>query len=350
MTKYGIVSDIHCDPRIIIPVVQCFKHEGVESMILDGDLVDLQEDPRKTQDSFAFILRNVAESGLKAYAQPGSHEPIGVFKPVMDAFAEKYDNLFEVSTIAKVEHEDHHLIMIPGSDVVKGGEYMFGNELPTGLYAVSSEGATAIESVKEFVEMLKGGAEAGIMQYQNVEDLRQKVTAPEKTIVVCHVPRKFENLEKVVDSVEFGEATEDLRIDSLIIYKDGEIQVGSILQPKPVEKEMRLEKVPIGRRMPVQFAESLAKAGYPVSIVKKNCGNDILKSLYEELKITKAVSGHFHETSHCAHDSKGNPVKGNELVSELFWNSGCLAMGHFGILTVQDGKVSYQNVELMLKR
>ena len=68
--------------------------------------------------------------------------------------------------------------------------------------------------------------------------------------------------------------------------------------------------------------------------------------MYEKLGIRKAVSGHFHESSHRANDRNSKHVFENTFVEELFWNSGCLDIGQCGILTVKDNKVSYRNVRL----
>ena len=42
-----------------------------------------------------------------------------------------------------------------------------------------------------------------------MQDLTRLVTAPEKTIVVCHVPRKFDNVKTGVDVAKFGQAKID---------------------------------------------------------------------------------------------------------------------------------------------
>jgi hypothetical protein len=150
--------------------------------------------------------------------------------------------------------------------------------------------------------------------------LKNLVTAPEKTIVVCHVPMKFDNLETCVDMAEFGEVTEDFTLGD--------------------------EKVKKGSVYPIQVAPQLVQAGYPVDIKKENRGNKELKTLYEELGIRKAVTGHFHESGHRANDLNGNHVNEGEAVNELFWNSGYLDVGQTGLLSVSGDKVRYQNVRL----
>ena len=90
----------------------------------------------------------------------------------------------------------------------------------------------------------------------------------------------------------------------------------------------------------------LIAASNGLTLKEENRGNKDLANLYEELGITKAVSGHFHESGHRAHDGKVNPIQQGTLVKELYWNSGQLDLGQTGILTISDGKVAYQNVML----
>ena len=82
----------------------------------------------------------------------------------------------------------------------------------------------------------------------------------------------------------------------------------------------------------------------PINITKENRGNEFLQKLYEELGITKSVSGHFHESGHRAHDEKENLVEEGKMVMGLFWNSGHFDAGQTGILTVNGNEASYQNI------
>ena len=194
---------------------------------------------------------------------------------------------------------------MPGTDFYCGGEYSFGNgELESGLYQ----------------EKNSRTGENRMFRFFNIEDLRSIVSCPEKTILVCHVPRKFDNLEACIDMAEFGEVEQSFSIEG--------------------------HKFPKNSVVPYGFAVQLVNAGAPIKIKKENRGNKDLKKLYEELGIKYAVSGHFHESSHRANDSLGNPVNEEEIVPELFWNSGYCDSGDCGILTVSIEGVSYKNIKL----
>jgi hypothetical protein len=240
----------------------------------------------------------------------------------MDHLSKKYSNLIDTAKNQKVEQNGHHLVFLPGSDFLCGGEYQIGNNsnLPSGRYLKTEKGLVEFDDLGQYLRALQNGTAYGAIQYSNMQDLKKLVTAPEKTIVVCHVPRKFNGLENCVDMAEFGEVTKDF-----------------ILQGELVEK---------GSVYPLQIASQIAKHGYPVEIKKENRGNADLAKLYDEIGIEKAVSGHFHESSHRANDRKGNPVREGKFVNELFWNSGFLDAGCTGILTVDGEKVRYQNVKL----
>ena len=153
---------------------------------------------------------------------------------------------------------------------------------------------------------------------------------------------------------EFGEVTSPFFAD-IVKYKDGDEQIrifyengesGTVLKSKPVETYARNQVFEKSSVFPIETAKLFKKFGAPVEIRRENRGNEDLKSLYEELGINKAVSGHFHESGHRANNRMGNHVPEGNLVTDLFWNSGCLDAGQTGILTVGDGTVSYRNIRL----
>lgn len=298
-TRYGVISDIHDDPRVINPALEVLQREGIDELLVNGDIGGNYGSLEQSQGYTAMILDAIGRSGLQAYVQPGSHETIGGFHPVLDHFAQKYPTIHSVFDARRVQQEGHDLVFIPGSDFLCGGEYQIGNgEMQTGIYK----------------------SRKGLLHYENMQDIRTHVRNPENTIVVCHVPRKFDTLENGVDVAEFGEATFDFPLRGEIIKK------GSVF-PRPA-------------------AEIIANEGYPIALKKENRGNEDLAKIYDELGITKAISGHFHESSHRAHDSQGNNVPEGTLVEELFWNSGHLDQGYTGVLTVQGNKVSYKNISV----
>ena len=302
--NYGIISDIHKDPRIIHPTLEILTDLGAEKLIVNGDIGERMNSLEDTQKYTAGILDALGKSEKECFIQPGSHETVGAFQPVLDAFCEKYPNLISALKVPKVENGNHHLVFLPGSDFVCGGEYQIGNDenIETGLYKTQS----------------------GFLHYQNMNDLRNLVSNGEKTISICHVPRKFDRVEGAVDVAYFAENSD-----------------GSIIPGVVLENQIRQKYGKISDEKVKQIASDNG-----LNLREENRGNEGLRDLYNELGITKAVSGHFHESGHRAHDGNVNPIQQETLVDELYWNSGCLDVGETGILTVDDGRVSYKNINL----
>jgi len=298
---------------------------GAEKLILNGDIGERQRSLQASQDYVAVILDAVGKSGLEAYVQPGSHETVGAFHHVLEHFKSKYPNVIDTFDTPKVENEDHHLVFLPGSDFVCGGEYQIGNnkEVPSGLYLQTENGIIPYNP-KVHQALVAQGQFRGLLQYVNIHDLKSRVNDNEKTIVVCHVPRKFDSIDGAVDVAYFGEKAD-----------------GSVIPGVVVEGMIRKQ---YGKVSDADIRLIAAASG--LTFKKENRGNEDLRNVYMELGISKAVSGHFHESGHRAHDGNGNIVPQGTLVRELYWNSGQLDLGQTGILTVSNGKLSYQNVIL----
>jgi len=320
-TKYGVISDVHSNPNVVPRAIEALKTHGAEKLLVNGDIGNRQKTIGDSQDYVAFILDSIGESELEAFVQPGSHETLLAYGPIIEHFTKRYSNLVDVTKQQKVEQAGHDLVFLPGSDFFCGGEYQIGmNGLPSGRFFTVEDGLVKFDDFGQYVNALEQGIAEEGFQYANIDDLRGLVTQPEKTVVVCHVPRKFDNLETAVDVAEFGEAVLDFKIGKNVIEK------GSVL--------------------PLEFAKQIVEQEGPVLLKNENRGNSDLASVYDEIGVRKAVSGHFHESGHRANDRNGNHVEEGEEVDELFWNSGWLDNGQTGILTVEGEKVSYQNINL----
>ena len=326
-THYGVISDVHQDPRIVPVTIEVLKRLGAEKLLINGDIGERQRSLQASQDYVAVILDAVGKSGLEAYVQPGSHETVGAFQPVLEYFEGKYPNLIDTFKTPKVENGDHHLVFLPGSDFVCGGEYQIGSneEIPSGLYIPTAQGITPYDP-KVHQELMAQGQFRGLLQYVNMHDLKRQVNDGGKTIVVCHVPRKFDSVDGAVDVAYFAEQTDGSVIPGVAVEGMIRKQYGNVS-----DDELRL-----------------IAASNGLTLKEENRGNGDLRNLYAELGVTKAVSGHFHESGHRAHDSNVNPIEQGTLVDELYWNSGQLDLGQTGILTVSDGRVSYRNFALKI--
>lgn len=330
VTRYGIISDIHEDPRIIHPLLEALVQKGADKLIVNGDIGGNYGSLENSQKYTAYILDKIGKTGLESYVQPGGHESIAGFHPVLEFFSKKYSNIKNIFNGNKIEAHDHQVVFLPGSDFLCGGGYQFGNsdELSTGMYE----------------------SKHGSLFYQNIRDLRSLVTTPDKTIVVCHVPRKFETVERGVDVAHFYESREYSRgknnYDSKGVFPVVAFNPAIVERDNTPVYSLRIEDSQIRSSV---TSELWARGLDTLKVLverNENRGNKDLKNIYEELGITKAVSGHFHESSHRAHDSKGNFIPENTSTKELFWNSGHADRGLAGILTVNGEEVSYENIKL----
>jgi len=123
---YGIISDIHENPRIIEPAIAVLKHLGAEKLLVNGDIGGrmpgntFEEAIQNSQNYTAFILDNIGGAGLESFVQPGSHETLLGFEPVINHFSEEYSTIINTIKNQKIEHSDHDLVFLPGSDFLCG--------------------------------------------------------------------------------------------------------------------------------------------------------------------------------------------------------------------------------------
>lgn len=329
-TRYGVISDIHENPRAIVPAVGRLMSEGVEAIVFNGDI-------GSNQDEMGAIIDVLRQSKVESYVHPGSHERLADFEPVIDYFSGKYQNIINALKNQKISRNGHDLVFLGGSDFLCGGQYQLGSfpDLKSGFYKT----------------------EKGQIRIVNMNDLSKLVTNPEKTVVFSHVPGFFDNPETGVDMAEFGEVMDDFSVCH-VRYKDGRDgpfivlpgEHGEVLQEKMkragVQKVHGSDPIHNGSVIPLVVIDSYIEVGAPVEIRKENRGNKDLKKLYERLGIKKAISGHFHESVHRAHDLEGNEVSQKEMVDELYWNASYLDRGLMGILSIDGGRVSYRNIDL----
>ncbi|MBS3092958.1 hypothetical protein J4456_00055 [Candidatus Pacearchaeota archaeon] len=352
MTTYGFISDIHEDPRIINPLLEALVQKGVEKLIVNGDIGGNYGSLENSQAYTAFILNEIGKTGLECYVQPGSHETLLGYSPVIEHFSQKFRNIIDVIKSPKVEQKEHTLVFLPGSDFTCGGEYFIGKDekISTGNFVRSEAGILSLfrDWNQYNICMKYGGVSA--FHFSNMNDLRSLVTEPEKTIAICHVPRKFDTVERGVDVAHFYESREyskgkeeyqskgvfpAVAFNSALAQRDNTPIYRSNTAENDIEAAVKTEMWTRGLDILKILVEQ-----------KTNRGNKDLKQLYEQLGITKAVSGHFHESSHRTHDSKGNYIPEKTPTKELFWNSGHGDKGLAGLLFVDGEEVCYENVRL----
>lgn len=185
-TRYGIISDTHENPGIVPVALQVLQNLGIDKLIVNGDI-------GAGQDHMVYTLSQVGKTGIESYVQPGSHERLNDFESVMEFVSNGYKNVVSAFDVPKIEAGDHEVVFLPGSDFLCGGQYKLlrREDVESGFYKTPQ----------------------GNLRVVNMNDLTKLVNNPEESIVVSHVPRKFDNVDKGVDMAYFAE---NLRNGSVI--------------------------------------------------------------------------------------------------------------------------------------
>ena len=319
-TRYGIISDVHANPQNVIYALDKLQKEGIDGLILNGDLGE-------NEKAIANTIFNSLKLNVDTYIQPGSHESLREYYPVIDYFSHRYGNLVDCLQNPKIEKENHDLIFLPGSDTnSSSGQFTLSSgNIPNGDYIRTNKGLQEIDDINLYGAMKHPQATNALLNITNMNNLKNLTSNPENTIVVCHIPPRFNNLEEAIDMAEFGESIKNFKLQGPNGVND--FQKGAII--------------------PYVFAQQLVQSGAPIKLKKENRGNEDLTKLYNELGIRKSVSGHFHESGHRANDRNGNHVQEGLYTNELFWNSGCLDKSQYGILIVDGSNVKYHNLSLL---
>ncbi|MBS3083875.1 hypothetical protein J4423_03660 [Candidatus Pacearchaeota archaeon] len=304
-TRYGVISDVHINPGILPMIIDALRKEKLDGLFLNGDI---GEDQRM----IAYTLHHGLSLGVETFVQPGSHETVADYIPALNHFIAKSNGrLVNCLETPKVER-GHHLVFLPGSDFRAGGEFsldLHEPSLQTGLYE-TSQGSN--------------------LYVTNIADLDKLVTDPARTLVVCHVPRKFDNPGTCVDFAYFAEKA------------DGSLMPGTVVenQIRQALKQRRIDSPSVA-----DIEEIAKQKGFTSK--RENRGNIALRDAYLRLGVTKSVTGHFHEASHKANDLESRAVPEGVMTDNLFYNSGTADGGFAGVVVVDDIKIRYHNIKVV---
>ncbi len=298
---YGILSDLHeINTYLVSRTFQYLKDENVDGVILNGDIVG-KRSVSNPVDYLAKILDIAKKSELETYVLPGSHEEFELFEPILNYFANKYKNIKNTRENKKIEKEEFDLIFLQGSD------WRIGNAVKNG-YSLQTENKTGVYDNED-----------GYICFTNMHDLEELVKNPESTILFSHVPAKF-NGPETVDIAEFYEVKENFKIGNKIY------RVGSVF--------------------PENVGYHFLTQGAPVEFKKENRGNEELKKIFEEIGITKNITGHFHESAGNANNLKNKKIKPKKYNSELFLNASYLEKRKLSIVSIDGEYVSYKHEKI----
>ncbi len=310
-TTYGIISDIHAThPSNVLRAINLLPKLGAQKLILNGDIIG-ERSGFNPQEYLATVLKAAVDTGVEVYAQAGSHEEIALVQPVFDHFSSTYGNFVDACQNPVVDGRGHRLIFLPGSD----------------WHAVNpKQGLYRIDEVPSFASGFYQ-TEDGPVRLTNIADIAKYTRDPQRTIVVSHIPRAFDGpIETAVDMAYFAERADKSLMPGIVVERMIKQKFGDSIS----DADIRL---------------IAAQNGFTMK--REHRGNQKLRAAFEQAGITKAISGHFHESAHRAHDRQCQPLAEGQYHDELFWMASYADEGRYGLLRVDDeGKASYLNVNL----
>ncbi|MBN2095370.1 MAG: metallophosphoesterase [Candidatus Aenigmarchaeota archaeon] len=377
-TKYGFISDAHTMEEKVPKAIDMLKKEGINYLVLNGDLSDSGMTPEESQNYLASVLEAAGKSKIPTYVLPGNHETTVIYGSAMKEALKKYSNIHDALLEPKLTEKDHEIVFLPGADVGSGSGYYLVDRPGAGsgyvpimaklAEAGDEESPREEGNKKETKKKGKAGEKEGegetaekvvmvdLMHVSNMDDLRRLVTDPSKTIVVSHIPPKF-TASTSVDYAAYGKAEKSFEVWA-VQYKDMAIEYVAIDSAEGASKTAeKLKKAGAEAVQPMyaiekgsvcskEMAAELKSLGAPMSIDYGNVGSEALAKIYKELGIKKAVNGHIHESAGHANDLYEKPVPENTFVDSLFYNAGAIVEGQAGILKVSGDKVAYKNVRV----
>lgn len=326
MVRIGMISDIHgpLTKEGIEKALAILQHAGVDLLVLNGDIGDCHATLNGGIENIRTVIDTVGKRGLETYVQPGSHESITAYQSVVDILSTRYPNIIDAVRTPTSDIKGYRLAFLPGSvTLYRGAEYPLQRGVQTGDYTITAEGLRLFNA-EEFTCLTNEGKDVTRVHCTNMDDLAKLVDDPERTVVFCHEPARFDDAkEHGVDFTYFAESPRGF-IPGILLERE-------IKQREGRDNLSREELDRIAQSMGLTFK-------------RENVGSKDLRAVFDDNGVRFAVNGHIHDASHRAHSRDGTPVAEQTVVNELFWNSGCYSFGLVGVLTLHDNGVSYQNL------
>jgi UDP-2,3-diacylglucosamine pyrophosphatase LpxH len=313
--KYGIISDTHRAPQYVPILANALKSNGVDALVLNGDLGE-------SIQHIAFTIMSAAKTGLPVYVQPGSHEEAADYITVMHEVAKQHPNVIDCLKNPKIEHNDHHAVFLPGSDWTSGGDFYLRAKQETGIYVRAVNGLRKATEIEAVVYAQHPNARRALSSITRIDDLDNLVTDAERTVVFCHIPARFNGIGNCVDMAYFAENER------------------GVVPAAALNEMMRAR----GITSPIGAAQKAQEMGYESK--RENRGNEYLGAAYQRNGVTKIVTGHFHESAHRAHTMEGKDVAQAQLYKSLAFMASYADQGKAGIITVKDDKMAYERLFL----
>lgn len=284
MLRLGVVADLHGSIGKAKRIADEFEGK-IDALAIAGDILRIGS-PLAGRG----VLRQFKELKIPKYIIPGNYETVDTYQAIMKDFLDFYD-----CTKYKNRFKDikgYRLIFLPGTEVAVGsGRFRFFKEKKDLEKFKNQIGEAMVSRAREFSPKVFEEMEIGRESFV-LEEIKKYVEDPDKTLIISHMPPKFEG-ERTIDRAEF-------------FIVEGDKMKNS----------------------------------------KDNVGSKALREFIEETGIKKLACGHIHEAGGIANRLDGSYVEEGVFFRELFYNVGAGAEGKAGIITLKGNKAKYEKTKV----
>lgn len=131
VATYGVISDIHGEVEKAKLFAEEFKKEGVDGIIIPGDLPNNEtlrygrRDSKNDKTEIKEVLEAVAQTGLPIFVIPGNHERRTDYESALAEIKTKYDNVIDMTQFRVFDGDDVDFVSLPGYQTLMVGRRKF---------------------------------------------------------------------------------------------------------------------------------------------------------------------------------------------------------------------------------
>jgi len=283
--KFGVVADIHNKSEISDKAAERFQKEGVDAIIVAGDIVEYFNNPKKIPEKTQIInsLTPFLKTKKPVYVIAGNHETSSAYLETIELLCKEYPNLFDLVTLKYADLKGVNIFSIPGGEDI----------LPIGCFSARDK----IKSIDTAVFTLDN----------------------DPLLMISHLPPKF-NHDWAIDCVC------SLKVDEPFTRENKTYKKGEIIKDRHLGEEIIYE----GRKFTKINPSSRGLRGLTDLITKEN--------------ISFSISGHYHMNQGA--DNLNEKLPQNYFSERLFMNPGACKFDKAAILTINGKQAKYNILEL----
>jgi len=311
--KLGVVACLHGNLKKARKLASKFKKSDIDAIALAGDIAA----DAKQKQSLTKILKLFLQTGKLILVTPGNHEQYDAYYGAMKVFS-KNKSVVDCTKNPKVKIGSQKLVFLPGSGV--------GSAPGAGFRQLPSR-----KLMKRFKLFLKGHKSHFWGKVTPVFLGDYAKLLDKDTVVINHSPIKF-STKNAIDVAVFAEPTRPFMLSKEHQKLD---KTTKSIVFKPGHVAFTLD----------EYA-GLKKAGYPITLSRKNVGDRRLRELLKKKGVTKFICGDIHEAGGRANNWRGKSIKPGKWSTELFYNCSPGTKGRAGIVEFSGDLARYRNIKV----